>query len=56
MIWGATAMILVGILAMCQPFTFWLYPKGFALLGIGTILYIFSSHIKVEKDGESSGK
>lgn len=54
MMWTATASILIGILLMCQPFTFRLYPKGFGFLGLGTILYIVSSHIKVGEDGESS--
>lgn len=38
-------LILFGIFSLCQPFTFWLYNKGFGFLGIGTILYIVSSHI-----------
>lgn len=54
MMWTATASILIGILFMCQPFTFWLYPKGFGFLGVGTILYIVSSHIKAGENGESS--
>jgi multisubunit Na+/H+ antiporter MnhC subunit len=52
--WIATLLILIGIFLMCQPFTFRLYSKGFAFLGVGTLLYIISSHIKVEEDGESS--
>jgi len=54
MMWAATASILIGILLMCQPFTFRLYPKGFGFLGVGTVLYIVSSHIKVREDGGSS--
>jgi len=38
-------LILFGIFSMCQPFTFWLYHYGFAILGAGTALYIILSHL-----------
>jgi len=44
----AAAMILLGIFMMCQPFSFALYPKGFGMVGIGTVLYIVCSHLRTE--------
>lgn len=36
-------LILLGIVALCQPFSFWVYQNGFSLLVIGWIgLNIFS--------------
>ncbi|HDN85250.1 MAG TPA: hypothetical protein ENG47_05815 [Candidatus Aerophobetes bacterium] len=39
-------LVLFGIFSMCQPFTFWLYHYGFAILGGGAALYIILSHLK----------
>jgi len=38
-------LILFGIFSMCQPFTFFLYHYGFAILGVGAALYIILSHL-----------
>ncbi len=38
-------LILFGIFSMCQPFTFFLYHYGFAILGAGAALYIILSHL-----------
>lgn len=52
-------LILVGIVCLCQPFVFWLFQNGFALLLLGWIGLTVFSHRKpvasatVERDVSS---
>ena len=39
-------LMLFGIVAMSQPFFFWLYSNGFTILFPSTLAYIFSIHLE----------
>jgi hypothetical protein len=39
-------LIIIGIVALCQPWVLILHRKGFLITGAGLALYIFFSHIK----------
>ena len=39
-------IMLFGIVALCQPWMFFLYHYGFAILLMGTLGYIFSIHLQ----------
>jgi uncharacterized membrane protein YecN with MAPEG domain len=39
-------LILLGIVALCQPFSFWVFQNGFALLLLGWIGLTVFSHRK----------
>jgi len=39
-------IMIFGIVALCQPWIFFLYHYGFAVLMTGTLGYIFSTHLK----------
>ena len=40
----ATALILLGVVLMCQPFTKLLYSAGFPVILLGVILFIVLDH------------
>ncbi len=39
-------LIVLGIIALCQPWILYLHRKGFLITGIGLAMYIFFSHVK----------
>jgi len=39
-------IMIFGIVALCQPMTFFLYQNGFAILSTGTLGYILAIHMK----------
>jgi len=39
-------IMIFGIVALCQPWTFFLYQNGFAILSTGTLAYILAIHMK----------
>ncbi len=39
-------IMIFGIVALCQPWTFFLYQNGFAILSTGTLGYILAIHMK----------
>lgn len=39
-------IMMLGIVALCQPYIFVLYNSGFAILLAGTAGYMFVSHMK----------
>ncbi len=39
-------IMIAGIAALCQPWIFFLYHFGFAIVLTGTLGYIFSIHLK----------
>ncbi len=39
-------LIVLGIVALCQPWILYLHRKGFLITGVGLALYIFFSHVK----------
>jgi hypothetical protein len=40
---ASIVLILLGIVALCQPFSFWLFQNGFTLLVVGWLgLNVFS--------------
>lgn len=44
--WLCICMIGLGIFSLCQPFTIYLYRIGFQILLVGTLGFIFVSHMK----------
>jgi len=49
-------IIVIGIIALCQPWVLYLHRKGFLITGIGLAMFIFFSHVKppVEEEVEES--
>ncbi|GAB4463441.1 MAG: hypothetical protein OHK0029_32050 [Armatimonadaceae bacterium] len=43
---ASIVLILAGIVALCQPFSFWLFQNGFTLLLLGWIGLTIFSHRK----------
>jgi hypothetical protein len=39
-------IMIFGIVALCQPWMFFLYQNGFAILSTGTLGYILAIHMK----------
>lgn len=37
---------LFGIVALCQPFSFWLFQRGFTILLVGTIGFNVATNLK----------
>ncbi len=50
-------LIVIGIIALCQPWVLFLHRKGFLITGVGLALYIFFSHVKplAEEEDEEEG-
>ena len=45
-------LIIIGIVALCQPWILILHRKGFLITGVGLALYMFFSHIKPLEEEE----
>lgn len=44
----AMGLIILGIVALCQPWSIKLYGIGFGILLMGTFSFIFASHLKAD--------
>ena len=42
----AVGVIVLGIAALCQPWSLWLYRNAFPVLLAGTLTYIVTSHLE----------
>ena len=47
----ASALILIGFAALCQPFAHWLFAIGFPVLLAGVVLFMILDHIP-ERQGK----
>ncbi len=48
----AMVIIVIGIVALCQPWVLYLHRKGFLITGVGLALFIVFSHFKVPEEKE----
>lgn len=52
----AMVIIVIGIVALCQPWVLYLHRKGFLITGAGLALFIVFSHFKVPEEKEEEGE
>jgi len=45
-------VIVLGIIALSQPWWLYLHRKGFLITGIGLVMFMFFSHIKPPEENE----
>ena len=44
------AVIIIGLVFLCQPYSLSLYTKGFPILLFGTVAFIVATRLKAKED------